>query len=77
MSTETPTAPLPAPSLFEAAARYRSAARHAAEFAAQAVTGRNLPAIDVHDWELAEDVMADAKATLAKAGALDLIGGGR
>ncbi|MFJ3289965.1 hypothetical protein ACIPMW_32355 [Streptomyces sp. NPDC086669] len=54
---------------------YETAAVRAAELAAKAAAGEGLPALDVRSWEFAEELMAGARATLAKAGRLDLIGG--
>jgi hypothetical protein len=59
----------------EALTRYETASLHAAELAAQAASGKDLPAVDVRSWEFAEELMAGARATLAEAGMLHLIGG--
>lgn len=59
----------------EAVTRYETAAVHAAELAAKAAAKDGLPAIDVRSWEFAEELMAGARATLAEAGMLHLIGG--
>lgn len=72
-----PTAPLPTPAVVDAVAVYETAATHAAELAAKAATGDGLPALDVRSWEFAEDLMAGSRATLAAAGMLHLVGGGR
>ncbi|WP_409469094.1 hypothetical protein [Streptomyces sp. HC307] len=53
---------------------HESAAVRAAELAAKAATGVDLPALDIRAWEFAEELMAGARATLAAAGRLDLIG---
>lgn len=72
----TPTAPLPAAA--EAAlVTYETARLRAAELAAQSAAGGNLAAVDVRAWEFAEELMAGARATLAAAGQLHLIGGAR
>lgn len=54
---------------------HETAAVRAAELAAMAATGEDLSALDVRAWEFAEELMAGARATLAAAGRLDLIGG--
>lgn len=54
---------------------HETASERAAELAAKAATGKDLPALDIRSWEFAEDLMAGARATLAAAGRLDLIGG--
>jgi hypothetical protein len=90
LSLARPTAPLPQgvvdamrslelrlsfpTAIVAAVTTYETAALHAAELAAKAVTGQGLPALDVRSWEFAEDLMAGARATLAAAGRLDLIG---
>ncbi|MET9909723.1 hypothetical protein ABZZ74_23460 [Streptomyces sp. NPDC006476] len=56
-----------------AAVSYQTHARHAAKLAAKAEIGHDLLAVDIRAWELAEDYMASARATLTKAGRLDLI----
>ena len=61
--------------VIRAAADFRKQALHAAELAAQSASGEDLPAVDIRSWEFAEELMAGYKATLAKAGRLDLIGG--
>jgi hypothetical protein len=61
------------PAVVRAVAVYETAAAHAAEFAAQSASGRDLPAVDVRSWEFAEELMAGARATLAAAGQLHLI----
>lgn len=58
----------------DAVVQYETAALHAAELAAQSASGISLPAVDVRSWEFAEDLMSGARATLAAAGALSLIG---
>jgi hypothetical protein len=80
-----PTAPLPAPAveavaslvphfpLVEAVAAYETAAVHVVQLAARAESG-TLSDLDADSLAHAEDLMAGAKATLAKAGRLDLIG---
>lgn len=57
----------------EAITVHETAARRAAQLAAKAATGVDLPALDVRAWEFAEDLMAGARATLAGAGQLHLI----
>lgn len=81
-----PTAPLPAPAVdavsriavhfpvIEAVAVYETASVHVVQLAALAESGR-LSDLDADSLAHAEDLMAGAKATLAKAGRLDLIGG--
>jgi hypothetical protein len=59
----------------EAITVHEAAARRAAKLAAKAATGVDLPALDVRAWEFAEELMAGARATLADAGMLHLIGG--
>jgi len=61
--------------VIRAAADFRKQALHAAELAAQSASGEDLPAVDIRSWEFAEELMTGYKATLAKAGRLDLIGG--
>jgi hypothetical protein len=89
--TRISTAPLPAAALdamdhlelrlrfskpvVDAVVVYETAAVRAAELAAQSASGIDLPAVDVRSWEFAEDLMAGARAALADAGRLDLIGG--
>lgn len=89
-TTPRPTAPLPPAALaaldhlalrlrfpkpvVDAVVVYETAALHAAELAAKAAAGDDLPAMDVRSWEFAEELMAGARATLAAAGRLDLIG---
>ncbi|WP_369167813.1 hypothetical protein AB5J49_08055 [Streptomyces sp. R28] len=58
----------------EALTVHETAAVRAAELAAKAASGVDLPALDVRAWGFAEELMAGARATLAKAGRLDLIG---
>lgn len=92
LSLSRPTAPLPplaaaalsrlerssiAPAVVKAVAQYETAAMHAAHLASKAALRENLPAIDVRSWEFAEELMAGARAVLAEAGQLALIGGGR
>jgi hypothetical protein len=91
MSTATtrPTAPLPQPAadalarlesafrpvdLTALAADYRSAAAHAAELAQLAASGR-MSDLDADSLAHAEDLASGARAALASAGRLDLIGG--
>lgn len=57
----------------EAVVAYEVAAVHAADLAAQAATGRNLPEVDVRSWEFAEELMAGALAVLAKFGLAHLV----
>lgn len=64
------TYPLP---VVRAVTRYEAAAAHAAELAAKAATGEDLPTLDVRSWEFAEELMAGALATLAAAGMLHLV----
>lgn len=59
----------------EALTVHETASVRAAELAAKAAAGVDLPALDVRAWEFAEELMAGARATLAKAGRLGLIGG--
>ncbi|WP_405558968.1 hypothetical protein OHV08_33985 [Streptomyces canus] len=61
--------------VIRAAVDFRKQAAHAAELAAKAATAEGLPALDVRSWEFAEELMAGARAVLAAAGRLDLIGG--
>ena len=91
LSVFRPTAPLPQPAVaamdhlglrlrfpkpvVDAVVVYETAAVRAAELAAQSASGIDLPAVDVRSWEFAEELMAGARATLATAGRLDLIGG--
>lgn len=91
LSMARPTAPLPQlaaeavvrlelrlsfpAAIVSAVTTYETAAVHAAELAAMAETGKDLPAVDIRSWEFAEDLMSGARATLAAAGRLDLIGG--
>lgn len=93
LSLARPTAPLPAEAaaamdhlelrlrfpkpVVDAVVVYETAAVHAAELAAQSASGEGLRAVDVRSWEFAEELMAGARATLAAAGRLDLIGGAR
>ncbi|MFF8100128.1 hypothetical protein ACF07S_10190 [Streptomyces sp. NPDC016640] len=84
--TPTPTAPLtPAAAellarlqsefpLIRAVAQYETAALHAVQLAALAEAGK-LTNLDADSLAAAEDIMAAARAVLAKAGRLDLIGG--
>lgn len=58
----------------EALTVHETAAIRAAQLAAKAATGVDLPALDIRAWEFAEELMAGARATLAAAGCLDLIG---
>ncbi|MFF4536573.1 hypothetical protein [Streptomyces aureus] len=71
-ATATPTLPL-APAIVRAVTVHETAAVHAAELAAKAATGIDLPTLDVRSWEFAEELMAGALATLAAAGMLHLI----
>ncbi|MFL4904854.1 hypothetical protein ACJ6WF_17105 [Streptomyces sp. MMS24-I2-30] len=64
-------APLP-PQVVEAVARYEAAAVHARDLAALAASGR-MSDLDADSLAAAEDLMADARATLAAAGQLRLI----
>ncbi|MFE0353616.1 hypothetical protein ACFW2I_08990 [Streptomyces nigra] len=88
MSTtvETPTAPLP-PAAVELASRieaqfplvqavtvYETAATHAVQLAALAETG-DMSDLDADSLAHAEELKLGARATLAAAGRLDLIGG--
>ncbi|MFC5634705.1 hypothetical protein [Streptomyces bullii] len=80
-----PTAPLPLAAaealagveshfpLIRAVAQYETAAEHAVQLAALAEAGR-MTDLDADSLAAAEDVMAAARATLAQAGRLDLIG---
>jgi hypothetical protein len=85
-----PTAPLPVPAVealarLEAAelpvgptvlaAQLRRSTARAAELADLADAGQPLTALEWDDLAHAEDLMSGAKATLAAAGRLDLIGG--
>lgn len=77
MSTATPiqpspTAPLPSTPA-DMAARYRAAETRANELIQVARTGR-MSDLNADDLAHYVDLMAGAKATLAKAGALHLIG---
>jgi hypothetical protein len=72
MSTATPTQPL-TPAVVRAVAVYETAAVHAAELAAKAMMGGDLPALDVRSWEFAEELKAGSLATLAAAGMLHLV----
>jgi hypothetical protein len=54
---------------------YETAAVHAAELAAKAMMGGDLPALDVRSWEFAEELMAGSLVTLAAAGMLHLVEG--
>lgn len=87
MTTQiTPTAPLPALAvdaasrltaafpLVEAVTVYETATVRVVQLAALAESGR-LSDLDADSLAHAEDLMAGARATLAKAGRLDLIGG--
>lgn len=58
----------------EAVTRYETASVHAVQLAARAESG-GLSDLDADSLAHAEDVMAGAKATLAEAGMLHLIGG--
>lgn len=85
-----PTAPLPAPAVqalarlelrltvpadvVAAVARHTTAAVRAASLADLADAGYTLSPLEWDDLAHAEDLMAGAKATLAAAGRLDLIG---
>jgi hypothetical protein len=70
--TGTPTQPL-APAVVRAVAVYETAALHAAELAAKAMMGGDLPALDVRSWEFAEELKSGSRATLAAARMLHLI----
>jgi hypothetical protein len=59
--------------LIRAVAQYETAAMYAVQLAALAEAGR-LSDLDADSLAAAEDVMAAARAVLAKAGRLDLIG---
>lgn len=84
--SQTPTAPLPQPAadalarlaphfpLVEAVAVYETASVHVVQLAALAESG-SLSDLDADDLAHAEDLMAGALATIAKAGRLDLVGG--
>lgn len=88
MSTQTPTAPLPTSAaaalaklephfpLVEAVAVYEAESVHVVQLAALAEAGR-LSDLDADSLAHAEDLRAGARATLAQAGALHLIGGTR
>lgn len=81
-----PTAPLPLAAvelasriedhfpLIQAVTRYETAAVHAVQLAALAEAGR-MSDLDADSLAHAEELMAGARATLAEAGRLDLIGG--
>jgi len=60
--------------LIQAVAQYKSAAADRAQLAAVAESGR-MSNLDADSLAHAEELMADAWATLAEAGRLDLIGG--
>ncbi|MFB7500060.1 hypothetical protein ACFC09_36175 [Streptomyces sp. NPDC056161] len=60
------------PQVVEAVARYEAAAVHARDLAAVAASGR-MSDLDADSLAAAEDLMADARATLASAGQLRLI----
>jgi hypothetical protein len=88
-ATTRPTAPLPTAAVeamrslelaltppAETAADYRAAEARANELMAIARTGR-MSDLNADDLAHYVDLMAGARATLAKAGRLDLIGGGR
>jgi hypothetical protein len=64
---------LATPDVVRAVTVYETAAVHAAELAAKAATGVELPALDVRSWEFAEELMAGSLATLAAAGMLHLV----
>lgn len=86
IAPETPTAPLPSAAadslarveshfpLIQAVTVYETAAVHAVQLAALAESGR-MTDLDADSLAHAEELMAGAKATLTKAGRLDLIGG--
>lgn len=86
IAPETPTAPLPPAAaelasrieaqfpLIQAATVYETAAVHVVQLAALA-EARGLSDLDADSLAHAEDLMAGARAVLAKAGRLDLIGG--
>lgn len=87
-ATNAPTAPLPAsaamvlaklerssiaPAVVEAVTRYEAAALHVIELSDLAAIG-DLSDLDADSLAHAEDLMAGARAVLAKAGRLDLVG---
>jgi hypothetical protein len=87
MSTATPTAPLPlaaraalarlearlaSPAVVRAVTVYETAATHAADLAAVAVSGR-MTDLDADSLAAAEDMMAGSRAALTAAGLLHLI----
>lgn len=79
MSTATPTEVLP-PDVAAAVATYRKTALRVAalgELADLAEVGIELSDMHADDLVHAEDLMAGARAVLAAAGRLDLIGGAR
>ncbi|MEZ3180760.1 hypothetical protein KYY02_19330 [Streptomyces pimonensis] len=59
--------------LVRAVAQYETAAMHAVQLAALAVAGE-MTDLDADSLAAAEDVMSAARAVLAEAGRLDLIG---
>jgi hypothetical protein len=85
MTTILPTAPLRLSAveaaarteaqlpLIQAVAKYETAAVHAVQLAALAQSG-DMSDLDADSLAHAEDLMAGARAVLAKAGRLDLIG---
>lgn len=85
-TTPAPTAPLPLAAvevlsrlvlvfpLVEAVTVYETAAVHVVQLAALAEAGR-MSDLDADSLAHAEELMAGARATLAAAGRLDLIGG--
>lgn len=66
-------AQLAGPAVVRAVTVHETAAVRAAELAAKAATGIDLPTLDIRSWEFAEELMAGARATLAAAGMLHLI----
>jgi hypothetical protein len=62
-----------APAVVRAVTEYETAALHAVELSDLALLG-GLSDLDADSLAAAEDLMAGARATLAKAGRLDLIG---
>jgi len=71
ITTATPTAPLPTP---VAIARYRSAEARANELIVAARATGCMSDMNADDLAHYVDLMAGARATLAAAGRLDLIG---
>jgi hypothetical protein len=87
LPTPALTAPLPAAAvalasrmeshfpLIEAVTVYETASVRAVQLAALAESGRMLSDLDADSLAHAEDLMAGARAVLAAAGRLDLVGG--